>query len=139
MDLYAETILDHYKHPRLQGRLDQPSVTRSEKNLSCGDSLTLDLQIEDTVIQKLAWIGGGCAISQAGMSLLAEVLVGKTVGEASMLSDKDIRELLGVDIGTRRAKCALLCLHTLKNAIHTYRGEAAEGWNETIGNTAETR
>ena len=133
MDLYAETILDHYRHPRGKERLPSPSVTHAEVNLSCGDELTLSLGIHDDHIRKIGWEGSGCAISQSAMSMLGEELEGKSLAEAASLSKDDVYALLGVPVGPRRIKCALLCLHALKNAVRKFRGEASQGWAETVG------
>ena len=129
MDVYAENILDHYRHPRGKQRLAQPSVTHEETNVSCGDSLIVDLSIADGVIREIGWEGSGCAISQAAMSMLGEELAGKTIDAAGALDAKDVYDLLGVPIGPRRVKCALLGLQAVKNAIRSY-GEA-----QTPGNS----
>ena len=134
MDLYADNILDHSKHPRHSGALEHATVMHGEKNLSCGDSVMLHLGIDHDVIKEIAWTGEGCAISQAGMSILSEELIGKTVDEANAIDQERIKALLGVPVGTRRLKCALLCLHTLKNALHAYRSEPMQTWQETVGN-----
>lgn len=131
MDLYADNILDHYRHPRNSGRLDAPSVTREEINASCGDHLTLDLHITDGRISAVRWSGEGCAISQAAMSILSEELTGMPVADALALPPARIRELLGVPVGTRRLKCAFLCLHALKNALLPQ----PQGWEETLRET----
>lgn len=133
MDIYAEQILDHYKSPRFKGALDKPTVTHTERNLSCGDAITLTLTIESGKIAQLGWDGTGCAISQAGMSMLAEELEGKNVEEAAAISPKHLLELLGVPIGPRRTKCALLSLHTLKNALLALENKPAQLWRETVG------
>lgn len=133
MDLYAENILDHYKHPRGKGTLPSPTVSHEEVNHSCGDMLTVHLLIQDDVVRALAWEGTGCAISQAGMSILSEELTGKTMEEIEKLSEKDIRTLLGVPIGPRRFKCALLSLHTLKNALRKSKDLPPQNWVETVG------
>lgn len=131
MDVYAEEILDHYRHPRGKALLASPTIAHEEVNLSCGDALTLHLEIADGNIRALGWEGSGCAISQAAMSMLGEELVGKTVDEADVLTPSDIYELLGVPIGPRRVKCALLSLHTLKNALRKMKNQPAQGWSET--------
>lgn len=136
MDIYADNILDHYKHPRRKHVLAAPTITHTEKNTSCGDALKLELMIEAGTITDLGWSGEGCAISQAGMSLLSEILIGKTLAEAAALTPKDVTDLLGVPVGTRRIKCALLCLHALKNAIHEFKEEPVQSWVETVGNDA---
>lgn len=132
MDLYAENILDHYKNPRHAGHLKNPTTSRREENLSCGDDLTLELAIEDGTITDLAWRGEGCAISQAAMSLLSEELIGETAADAEGTTKEEVLSMLGVPVGPRRLKCALLCLHTLKNALRGARGEGPQSWLESV-------
>jgi nitrogen fixation NifU-like protein len=134
MDLYAENILDHYRHPRHKQTMEKPTVTHEEKNLSCGDTLTIMLHIDDNRIDDISWQGSGCAVSQAAMSILADELQNKTLNDLDALTTKDIHDLLGIPIGNRRVKCALLCLHTLKNALHTFRTEPLQSWTDTVGN-----
>ena len=136
MDLYAENILEHYRQPR--GKIQnsefriQNGVKHEEKNPSCGDELTVCLKIENGVITDIAWEGTGCAISQAGMSMLAEDLIGKSAEEIALMKKDDMYALLGVAIGPRRFKCALLGLHTLKNAIRKSAKKAPQSWLETV-------
>jgi nitrogen fixation NifU-like protein len=132
MDLYAENILDHYRHPRNAGVLAEPSMTWTETNVSCGDSLTLHLAIVDGRITDVKWQGSGCAISQAGMSLLSENLVGLSVTDAAALTPQSVRDFLGVPVGTRRIKCAFLCLHALKNALRAHGALEPQSWEETL-------
>lgn len=139
MDLYADNILDHYRAPRHKSPLplgeDQGEgrVVHQEKNLSCGDTLTISLTIEENAINDIRWTGDGCAISQAAMSMMAEELIGKSTDDADAITPATIRALLGVPVGARRIKCALLCLHTLKNALHKFRSEPLQSWMETVG------
>lgn len=132
MDLYAEEILDHYRHPRGKTRLPDPSASREEINHSCGDAITVDLKLANGKVQAIGWDGTGCAISQACMSMMTESTIGKTDEELLALTQKDIFDMLAVPIGPRRTKCALLALHAIKNALHVARGEKAESWSETV-------
>jgi nitrogen fixation NifU-like protein len=132
MDIYAETILDHYRNPRQAAPLAAPSIEHSEENHSCGDAITLQLNLENGKIVDIGWSGTGCAISQASMSMLAEELIGKSTEEMEQMTQKDIYAMLGVPIGPRRFKCALLSLHTLKNAIRRIEGKEVQGWLETV-------
>ena len=133
MDLYAENILEHYRHPLHKGKLSSPTVIHEEVNLSCGDALTVQLLIKDDRVQNIGWEGTGCAISQAAMSMLSEELSGKSVKEVEEMRKEDINNLLGVPIGPRRFKCAYLSLHTLKNALRKFRHEQSQGWVDTVG------
>jgi len=132
MDVYAENILDHYRHPRGKELLANPSAFHTEANISCGDTLTIQVEVRDGKLQQLGWQGTGCAISQAAMSLLAEELEGKTMDEIDRLSKEEVYELLGVPIGTRRIKCALLSLHTLKNTLRKLDGKDPQSWLDTV-------
>jgi len=132
MDLYAENILDHYRDPRNRGLGLGASSSGTEDNPSCGDRLTVHLWITNNVIEKIEWEGTGCAISQAGMSIFSEELEGKSVEEILKMKKDTVYALLGVPIGPRRFKCALLCLHTVKNAIRKHEGQEPQMWLETV-------
>jgi nitrogen fixation NifU-like protein len=135
MDVYAENILDHYRHPRnkqAEGSEKRAmSVSHTEENLSCGDTVTVHLFINDNRIEQISWDGTGCAISQAAMSILSEELVGKTLNEAESLTPQNVYDILRVPIGPRRVKCALLGLHTLKNALLVQGKQKLQSWAET--------
>ncbi len=125
MDDFAQAnILDHYKHPRNQGVLEHPTVTREELNPLCGDRVRLDLLIEDGVIADLRFSGRGCTISQASASMLTEALKGQPVEVAKAFGKDDILDLLGIPVGYTRLKCALLSLKALKVGIYTAHGMA---------------
>jgi nitrogen fixation protein NifU and related proteins len=132
VDLYADNILDHYRNPRCNTAIGDPSIKHEEKNLSCGDALEVSLRIEEGKVTAASWQGTGCAISQAAMSMVSEELVGKKEEEILSMPPSHVYELLGVPVGPRRHKCALLCLHALKNAIHTLRAEPVQSWVETV-------
>lgn len=130
--LYAENILDHARLPHGKMLLKHPTVGHREINASCGDDLTVQLKVKDGTMTEVGWTGEGCAISQAAMSMLSEELIGKTTEELEALETKDVLDLLGVKVGPRRMKCALLGLHALKNALRMLRGRKPQGWRETM-------
>jgi len=132
MDLYAENILDHYRSPRGKKLLKKPTIEHEEVNASCGDSLTLHLLIKEDTIERVGWDGTGCAISQAGMSLLTEELPNTSVEKAASLSPTFIRKLLGVPVSERRLKCALLPLLALRNALRTAKKQPLLTWPELL-------
>lgn len=134
MDLYAENILQHYKNPVHKREIVNATVTHEEMNHSCGDKVSLQLRIKEGVIDELGWTGEGCAVSQGGMSILAEELIGKKVDDAEAITTEKMKELLGVPIGARRFKCAFLGLHTLKNALRILEKKEPQSWTETVGN-----
>ena len=123
-DLAQANLLDHYKYPRNQGMLEDPTVTREELNPLCGDRVRLDLLIRDGIIEDLRFSGRGCTISQASASMLTEALKGQPVEAAKEFGKDELLDLIGIPIGYTRMKCALLSLKALKVGVYTAHGEA---------------
>jgi nitrogen fixation protein NifU and related proteins len=115
--LYREAILDHYKHPRHKGHLESPDVHYHDTNPFCGDEVTIELKVENGVVVEAAFDGRGCAISQASASMIMEEIIGMTVDDLKAWGKEDVLELLGIEIGPVRLKCALLPLKALKAGI----------------------
>jgi nitrogen fixation NifU-like protein len=114
-DLYRENILDHYQNPRNYGQLDDPDISYQDDNPLCGDVIRLDIKLDDeSRVVGVAFSGEGCAISQASASMLTEEILGKTLDEVKKISKDDLLELLGIQLGPVRIKCALLSLKVLK-------------------------
>lgn len=116
--LYREAILDHYKHPRRKGHLENPDIRHHDHNPFCGDEITIELKVADGTVVDAAFDGRGCAISQATASMLMEEIVGKSLEELKQLDKEYILELLGIEIGPVRLKCALLSLKVLKAGVY---------------------
>jgi nitrogen fixation NifU-like protein len=117
MDLYAEEILDHYKHPHHFGHLEEPSLVIQDRNPLCGDEIVLELKIEDDKIVDVAFTGHGCAISRAAASMMSDDIIGKSLEDLRGWKKEDITDLLGIEVGPVRIKCALLPLKALKSAV----------------------
>lgn len=117
-DFYREAILDHYQNPRNFGTLDDPDITAEDSNPLCGDEIRIDIRVKDGKIDAVRFSGKGCSISRASASMLTEAIEGKTLEEAKQLGRDDVLELLGIELGPVRLKCALLALKTLKLGIY---------------------
>jgi nitrogen fixation protein NifU and related proteins len=115
--LYREAILEHYRQPHHHGHLAEPTVSLEVDNPLCGDRLTIDLLLQDGVVADMAFTGRGCAISQASASILSDDLVGMPITDAAALTRRDMMDMLGVEIGPARLKCALLALRGIKLAL----------------------
>jgi nitrogen fixation protein NifU and related proteins len=122
-DFYQQNILDHSRHPRNSGRLEDATVSRDEVNPLCGDKLHFDLLIEDDTVKDVAFTGRGCAISQAAASMLTEEIKGKSVADVRALGKDDVLDLLGIPIGYTRLKCALLGLKAVKVGVYSVGGD----------------
>ena len=117
-DFYREAILDHYQNPRNFGTLEKPDITAEDSNPLCGDEIRIDIQAKDGKIQAVRFSGKGCSISRAAASMLTEAIEGKTLEEAKQMDREDVLDLLGIELGPVRLKCALLALKTLKLGIY---------------------
>jgi nitrogen fixation NifU-like protein len=114
-DLYREQIIDRYKNPLYRGELDPNDITFEDDNPLCGDHIRIDLRLNgDQVVTEAAFSGEGCSISQASADLLVESILGKTLDEVKHLTRDDVLDLLGIELGPVRLKCALLSLKVLK-------------------------
>jgi nitrogen fixation NifU-like protein len=133
--LFQELILDHYRHPRNKGELPDPDVSVHMRNPTCGDEVRLQLRIRDDIVEDARFLGEGCSISQAAVSMMTQIVKGKSVAEALDLADRftlmmrgdadaardrrlgDLRSLAGVSKFPVRVKCALLGFDALEEAL----------------------
>ncbi|HXF86078.1 MAG TPA: SUF system NifU family Fe-S cluster assembly protein [Anaerolineales bacterium] len=124
-DLYREIIIEHYKNPSYRGRLDPHDIYFADNNPLCGDHIEITIQTEEGKVKDARFDGHGCAISQASADLLIESIIGKSLEEVKQLSKQDILDMLGIDLGPVRLKCALLSLKVLKAGVYGL-GEASD-------------
>jgi nitrogen fixation protein NifU and related proteins len=133
--LYKEVILDHYRRPRNKGAIDEPTHSITMNNPLCGDVIELLLAVRRGRIEKAAFDGKGCSISQASASMLTERVAGRTPaealkiaatftkmlhGDAAAAEDEalgDLRALAGVAKFPVRVKCALLAWNCLEELV----------------------
>ncbi|HEX3112170.1 MAG TPA: SUF system NifU family Fe-S cluster assembly protein [Candidatus Eisenbacteria bacterium] len=121
-DLYRQNILEHYQNPRNFGTLERPDISAEDSNPLCGDEIRIDLLVKDGVIEDVRFSGKGCSISRAAASMLTEEIRGKTLEEVKRIGKDDVLEMLGIELGPVRLKCALLALKTLKVGVYGVRG-----------------
>ena len=134
--LYQEVILDHYKRPQHKGLAATYDAQVHHVNPSCGDEITLNVTLDGEKVSSITWDGVGCSISQASVSILSDLLLGKSVAEAdlvltnftelmqskgTMVGDDAILEdavaMAGVSKFPARIKCALLGWMAYKDAV----------------------
>ena len=133
--LFQELILEHYKHPRNKGELADPDATIHMKNPTCGDEVHLQLRVRNGIIEEAMFVGDGCSISQASVSMMTQLVKGKSPEEALALAERftammhgdadaakdramgDLRSLAGVAKFPVRVKCALLGWNALEEGV----------------------
>ena len=137
--MYQEIILDYYRNPSHRGELADFDGQSHQVNPTCGDEVTLQIRLVNGVIADLGWVGQGCAISQASISVMSELVVGHRTADAFDLAET-FRELMqsqghsdlteqqrqqladavafeGVAKFPARVKCALLGWMAMKSAV----------------------
>jgi len=134
-NLYQEVILDHYKNPENKGLASTYDAQVHHINPSCGDEITLNLALNGEKISAISWDGVGCSISQASVSIMSSLMLGKNLKEAQIVLDEfvtlmqskgtgtpdeaileDAVALAGVSQYPARIKCALLGWMAYKDA-----------------------
>lgn len=131
-NLYRQVIMDHYQHPRNKGELSDEALTVDLRNPSCGDEITLQIMVDDGVVQDVRFKGEGCSISMASASMMSEAIKGKPMDEAlkmatsfrTMMKGEDVdldelgelEALQGVSKFPARIKCATLAWQALERA-----------------------
>jgi nitrogen fixation protein NifU and related proteins len=133
-ELYRDVILDHNRHPRNFGRIDDADGRAEGNNPLCGDQLSLTVRLNGERIEDIRFEGKGCAISTASASLMTEAVKGRDRAAVRELFERVHRVLTQPDAapdsslgklaalaGVRefpvRVKCASLCWHTLNAAL----------------------
>jgi nitrogen fixation NifU-like protein len=134
-NLYQEVILDHYKNPQNKKLSTTYDAQVHHVNPSCGDEIDLNITIKDGAVAAITWDGVGCSISQASVSILTDLLIGKSIADAYEIYDEfvalmqskgtitgnevlleDAVALAGVSKYPARIKCALLGWMAFKDA-----------------------
>jgi nitrogen fixation NifU-like protein len=134
-NLYQEVILDHYKNPQNKNLESGNDAQVHHVNPSCGDEVTLGVKLDGDKVLSINWEGVGCSISQASTSIMSDLLIGRTLSEANVISEnflhlmqskgaeegdpevlEDAVALAGVSQYPARIKCALLGWMAFKDA-----------------------
>lgn len=143
--MYQEIILDHYRHPHHKGLRDPFDVEVHHVNPTCGDEVTLRVQVLDGFVKDVSYDGQGCSISQASTSVMTDLVIGKPLEQAlstheaflvlmqsrgTLEPDEDVLEdgiaFAGVSKYPARVKCALLGWMAWKDATAQAVAQAKE-------------
>src|SRR5690625_952349 len=98
--LYRQVIMDHYKHPRNKGVLENTALSVEMNNPSCGDRIMLHLNVQDDEVKDVKFEGEGCSISMASASMMTQAIKGKKVSDALRISNFFSKMMIGEDIDT---------------------------------------
>lgn len=115
--MYKDEILDLYKHPLNEGKIEDADIIKEGENPSCGDHLTIYANLEKNNIKDIKHESDACAICTASTSILTEEIQNKSRKEILDLDKDWMLEKLGIDVSPMRMKCALLGLKTLQKGL----------------------
>ena len=122
-DIYHEMIVDYSRNPINYGEIENHDVTFHDSNPLCGDSIDIDMKIDNNKVTDIKFHGKGCAICMACTSVLTEITKGKSLDDVRKIEKNDVLSELGLEhLQAVRIKCALLSLKVLKSALYTYLG-----------------
>ena len=116
-NLYAQELQEHYRHPKNKGELKNPDFSSRQYNPTCGDTISVQGKIKDSIVTDLMFDGEGCVISQATASMLTEHCKGMTVDEILSLDNGFVTNLIKMELGPARLKCAVLSFRALQEGL----------------------
>ncbi|MFC2142810.1 iron-sulfur cluster assembly scaffold protein [Candidatus Aenigmatarchaeota archaeon] len=117
---YEELIIDYYRNPRNKGIIENPDIKEHISNPVCGDSITIYMRIKSDIIEEIKFMGNGCAISMAAISMFCEKAEGLFLKDVEKMTEEDIKKMLNIDLSPSREKCATLGFHIVQKGIFEY-------------------
>ena len=125
---FSDIVLDHFMNPRNIGGMDDANGIGAIGEPSCGDALTIYIQVNDNVITDISFLVHGCVAAIATSSITTELAKGKSLEEAYQITEEDVVTALS-GLPDHKLHCSLLGPEALKKAIDDYRrNEEHDGW-----------
>jgi len=118
--MYSEKVLDHFKHPRNVGELEDADAEGTVGNPVCGDMMTMYIKVKDDRIEDVKFKTFGCGAAIATSSMTTELAKGKTLEEAMNISRQDVAEALD-GLPPVKMHCSNLAADALHEAIKSYK------------------
>ena len=118
---YSETVMEHFKHPRNVGRIENPDAKAVEGSPACGDMVAVYLRVDEETkqITEIKFESYGCASNIATGSIITELATGKTLDEAKKISWQQASDALG-GLPPIKSHCSVLAVDGLRAAIQNY-------------------
>lgn len=117
---YSPTVLDHFQHPRNLGDLEDPDAVAEVENPACGDRTRLAIRLREGRIELARFRAQGCPAAIAASSMTTEMVTGKTLEEASAISDEDVVVALG-GLPRNKMHCSVLAEDVIAAVVEDYR------------------
>jgi len=117
---YNQIVIDHLTHPRNIGEMEHPDGVGEAQNPVCGDTMRLFIKVKTGRIIDATFLTFGCGAAIASSSITTEMIKGKTIEEALMISDQTIAEALG-GLPLTKIHCSILAEKAIRAAVLDYR------------------
>ena len=119
MALYSEKVMDHFRNPRNVGSIENADGVGEVGNAKCGDIMKIYLKIDDDVVSDVKFETFGCGSAIASSSMATELIKGKPVGEALVLTNKAVAEALD-GLPAHKLHCSVLAEEAIRAAVKDY-------------------
>ena len=119
---YSEKVMDHYRHPRNVGTIEDADAVGTAGSLVCGDQLKIYLKIKDNIVTDAKFQTFGCGSAVASSSILTEMIIGKTIDEVRKITNKDIADELD-GLPPEKMHCSVMGYEALEDALKEYKSE----------------
>ena len=119
MALYSEIVMDHFRHPRNVGVIEDADGVGEVGNPVCGDIMKIYLKIKDDIIEDVKFETFGCGSAIASSSMATELIKGKPVSDALALTNKAVTEALD-GLPPHKLHCSVLAEEAIKKAMKDY-------------------
>ena len=119
MALYSEKVMDHFRHPRNVGVIEDANGIGEVGNPVCGDIMKIYLKIENNIIEDVKFETFGCGSAIASSSMATELIKGKSLDEALTLTNKAVTEALD-GLPVHKIHCSVLAEEAIKKAVQDY-------------------
>ena len=132
MPIYNDIVMEHFMNPRNVGELENPDGIGTYGSPVCGDMMQITIKVVDEVIVDAKFKTFGCGSAIALSSMATEMIIGKTIDEASAITNKEIVSELG-GLPAVKIHCSVLADHTIKNAIFDYANKQGKTYKGLEG------
>lgn len=119
MAIYSKKVMEHFLHPKNQGKMKNPDSVGKVGNITCGDILWVYIKVKDNKIADVRFETYGCVVAIANSSLVTELVKGKTIDDSLKLTKDNLVKKLG-KVPPFKIHCSLLAIDALHEAIYNY-------------------
>ncbi len=119
MSQYSEKVMEHFRNPHNVGEMENPDGIGHVGNPVCGDIMELYIKVKNDIITDAKFKTFGCGAAIATSSMVTDMVKGKTISEALIISNKAVAEALG-GLPPVKMHCSVLAEQALKSAIDDY-------------------